>query len=84
MLGSTVLQGLKSVQGWFERVGALQACKAAARKVLQGRGLEALKGYLQKQPAPQSQHRDMQPCNSPPEVRLSCLNPEVRLHWCVD
>ncbi|XP_046870210.1 methionine--tRNA ligase, cytoplasmic isoform X2 [Hypomesus transpacificus] len=62
-----VLQGLKSVQGWFERVGALQACKAAARKVLQGRGLEALKGYLQKQPAPQSQHRDMQPCNSPPE-----------------
>lgn len=56
---------LSCVQGWFERVGALQACRAAARKVLQGKGLEALKTYMQRQPAPHSQRRDTQPSNSP-------------------
>ncbi len=49
---------LRSVRGWFERVGGLQACQAAAHRVLQGKGVEALKTFLQKQPATQTQRRD--------------------------
>lgn len=49
---------LRSVCGWFEWVGGLEACQAAARRVLQGNGVEALKTFLQKQPATQTQRRD--------------------------
>uniref|UniRef100_A0A7N8Y2T4 Methionine--tRNA ligase, cytoplasmic n=1 Tax=Mastacembelus armatus TaxID=205130 RepID=A0A7N8Y2T4_9TELE len=39
-------------------------CQSAAQKVLQGKGLQGLKSYLQRQPAPQSsQCRDTEPCN---------------------
>ncbi|KAJ8358934.1 hypothetical protein SKAU_G00154590 [Synaphobranchus kaupii] len=50
---------------WFERVGQLQACQSAAQAVLRGAGVEALKGYLQKQPVPNFQRRDPRPCNQP-------------------
>ncbi len=46
------------MRGWFERVGGLEACQAAARRVLQGNGVEALKTFLQKQPATPTQRRD--------------------------
>ncbi|XP_016107335.1 methionine--tRNA ligase, cytoplasmic [Sinocyclocheilus grahami] len=49
---------LRSVRGWFERVGDLAACQAAANRVLQGKGVEALKTFLQKHPATQTQRRD--------------------------
>ncbi|KAL2091441.1 hypothetical protein ACEWY4_013704 [Coilia grayii] len=52
---------LKSTRSWFEAVGVMPACKASAQSVFKGKGLEALKGYLQKQPAPhgpQAQHKD--------------------------
>ncbi|XP_063070956.1 methionine--tRNA ligase, cytoplasmic isoform X2 [Engraulis encrasicolus] len=51
----------KSTQSWFESVGSLPACQASAQSVFKGKGLEVLKAYLQKQPAPhgpQAQHRD--------------------------
>ncbi|KAG7478203.1 hypothetical protein MATL_G00078100 [Megalops atlanticus] len=54
---------LGQVRAWFERVGQLEACRSAAQAVLKGKGLEALKGYLQKQPVPHIQHRGAQPCN---------------------
>ncbi|XP_019900678.2 methionine--tRNA ligase, cytoplasmic isoform X3 [Esox lucius] len=68
-----VLGDQGKVQNWFERVGMLAACESAAQEVLQGKGLksEALKAYMQKQPAPphsQAQKRDNQPCNSPEQV----------------
>ncbi|XP_012696681.2 methionine--tRNA ligase, cytoplasmic isoform X2 [Clupea harengus] len=47
---------LKSTRTWFERVGVLPACQASVQTVLKGKGVEALKGYLQKQPAPHGQH----------------------------
>ncbi|XP_026121704.1 methionine--tRNA ligase, cytoplasmic isoform X1 [Carassius auratus] len=49
---------LRSVRGWFERVGGLKACQTAAHRVLQGKGVEALKTFLQKLPATQTQRRD--------------------------
>uniref|UniRef100_A0A673G4X4 Methionine--tRNA ligase, cytoplasmic n=1 Tax=Sinocyclocheilus rhinocerous TaxID=307959 RepID=A0A673G4X4_9TELE len=49
---------LRSVRGWFERVGDLAACQAAANRVLHGKGVEALKTFLQKHPATQTQRRD--------------------------
>lgn len=56
-----------SVRAWFDRVGAMHSCQSAAQKVLQGKGLQAMKSYMQKQPAPQSsQCRDTHPCNSSP------------------
>uniref|UniRef100_A0AAX7UX19 Methionine--tRNA ligase, cytoplasmic n=1 Tax=Astatotilapia calliptera TaxID=8154 RepID=A0AAX7UX19_ASTCA len=59
---ATVLQSLKA---WFDRVAAMNACQSAAQKVLQGKGLQGMKSYMQKQPAPQSsQCRETQPCNS--------------------
>ncbi|KAM6977853.1 methionine--tRNA ligase, cytoplasmic [Aplochiton taeniatus] len=45
----------KTLQGWFERVGDVPACQAAVQRVLQGKGQETLKSYLQKHPAPHSQ-----------------------------
>ncbi|XP_017264025.1 methionine--tRNA ligase, cytoplasmic isoform X2 [Kryptolebias marmoratus] len=57
----------ESVRTWFDRVAALHSCQSAAQKVLQGKGLQAMKSYVQKQPAPpSSQCRDAQPCNSSP------------------
>ncbi|XP_013859609.1 methionine--tRNA ligase, cytoplasmic isoform X2 [Austrofundulus limnaeus] len=56
-----------SVRAWFDRVAVMHSCQSAAQKVLQGKGLQAMKSYMQKQPAPQSsQCRDTQPCNSSP------------------
>ncbi|KAM3878115.1 methionine--tRNA ligase, cytoplasmic [Diretmus argenteus] len=53
----------KSVQAWFDRMTGIPGCQAAAQKVLQGKGLQGLKGYMQKQPAPQYSQR-RHPCNS--------------------
>uniref|UniRef100_A0A3P8QEC5 Methionine--tRNA ligase, cytoplasmic n=1 Tax=Astatotilapia calliptera TaxID=8154 RepID=A0A3P8QEC5_ASTCA len=54
-----------SLKAWFDRVAAMNACQSAAQKVLQGKGLQGMKSYMQKQPAPQSsQCRETQPCNS--------------------
>ncbi|XP_008318853.1 methionine--tRNA ligase, cytoplasmic isoform X2 [Cynoglossus semilaevis] len=56
----------KSVRSWFDRVNARQSCQSATQKVLQGKGLQGMKSYLQRQPAPQvNQPRDSQPSNSP-------------------
>lgn len=57
----------KSVKAWFDRVAAMHSCQSAVQKVLRGKGLQGMKSYMQKQPAPQSsQCRDTQPCNSSP------------------
>uniref|UniRef100_A0A669EWY5 Methionine--tRNA ligase, cytoplasmic n=1 Tax=Oreochromis niloticus TaxID=8128 RepID=A0A669EWY5_ORENI len=54
-----------SLKAWFDRVAAMNACQSAAQKVLQGKGLQGMKSYMQRQPAPQSsQCRETQPCNS--------------------
>lgn len=58
------------VQHWFDSVGVQAACESTAQT---GKGLmaEALKTYMQRQPAPyhgQCQGRGTQPCNGP-EVR---------------
>ncbi|KAM8868759.1 methionine--tRNA ligase, cytoplasmic isoform 1-T1 [Synchiropus picturatus] len=56
-----------SVKTWFERVAALHSCSSSAQKVLQGNGLQGLKGYMQRQPAPQSSHgRSSEACCSSP------------------
>uniref|UniRef100_A0A8D0A0J9 Methionine--tRNA ligase, cytoplasmic n=1 Tax=Sander lucioperca TaxID=283035 RepID=A0A8D0A0J9_SANLU len=65
---------------WFDRGAVLHSCESAAQKVLQGKGLQGMKSYMQRQPAPQSsQSRDTQPCNSnPAEVSIKpqiCLFP---------
>uniref|UniRef100_A0A3B3YD26 Methionine--tRNA ligase, cytoplasmic n=1 Tax=Poecilia mexicana TaxID=48701 RepID=A0A3B3YD26_9TELE len=60
-VSSLALSDHKSVKAWSDRVAAVRGCQSAAQKVLQGKGLEAMKSYMQKQPAPQS--RDTQPCN---------------------
>ncbi|XP_051270251.1 methionine--tRNA ligase, cytoplasmic isoform X1 [Dicentrarchus labrax] len=65
---SLALGECKSVKTWFDR-GAAVMCsfQAAAQKVLQGKGLQGMKSYMQRQPAPQSsQCRDTQSCNSNP------------------
>ncbi|XP_061074678.1 methionine--tRNA ligase, cytoplasmic isoform X2 [Conger conger] len=49
--------------GWFERVSVLQPCQLAVGAVLSGKGVEPLKGYLQKQPLPHIQRRETQPSN---------------------
>lgn len=46
------------VRGWFEQVGALAACQTAAHRVLQGKGPETLKAFLQKQSFAPTQRRD--------------------------
>ncbi|XP_026162428.1 methionine--tRNA ligase, cytoplasmic isoform X2 [Mastacembelus armatus] len=61
---SLALGEYKFVKAWFDRVAAIHSCQSAAQKVLQGKGLQGLKSYLQRQPAPQSsQCRDTEPCN---------------------
>ncbi|XP_053492097.1 methionine--tRNA ligase, cytoplasmic isoform X3 [Ictalurus furcatus] len=52
---------LRSVRGWFDRVGQLPACTKAVQKILPGKDLNALKNFLQKQPAPHSQRRENLP-----------------------
>lgn len=52
---SLVSGELHSVRGWFERVGLLPACTKAVQKILPGKELDALKNFLQKQPASQAQ-----------------------------
>uniref|UniRef100_A0A8D0A3L8 Methionine--tRNA ligase, cytoplasmic n=1 Tax=Sander lucioperca TaxID=283035 RepID=A0A8D0A3L8_SANLU len=67
-----------SVKAWFDRGAVLHSCESAAQKVLQGKGLQGMKSYMQRQPAPQSsQSRDTQPCNSnPAEIKPQiCLFP---------
>lgn len=57
----------KSVKLWFEHVNGMSACQLAAHKVLQGKGLQGMKSYMQRQPAPQSNHsRDTQLSSSSP------------------
>ncbi|XP_066520845.1 methionine--tRNA ligase, cytoplasmic [Hoplias malabaricus] len=58
----------QSVRGWFERVGQLPACEVAIQRVLHGKGLDALKSFLQKQPAPHLQRRDSPPSSNAPET----------------
>lgn len=57
----------KSVKAWFERGTNTHSFQAAAQKVLQGKGLQGMKTYLQRQPIPQStQCKEIQPCTSNP------------------
>ncbi|XP_071400643.1 methionine--tRNA ligase, cytoplasmic isoform X2 [Centroberyx affinis] len=64
---SLALGDHKLVQAWFDRVAGMQGCQAAAQKVLQGKGLQGMKSYMQRQPAPQSsQCRDTKSCSSSP------------------
>ncbi|XP_010730412.2 methionine--tRNA ligase, cytoplasmic isoform X1 [Larimichthys crocea] len=64
---SLALGECKSVKIWFDHGAAMHSLQCAAQKVLQGKGLQGMKSYMQKQPAPQSsQCRDTQPCNSSP------------------
>uniref|UniRef100_A0A8C5I1E9 Methionine--tRNA ligase, cytoplasmic n=2 Tax=Gouania willdenowi TaxID=441366 RepID=A0A8C5I1E9_GOUWI len=65
------LHDLKSERGslktWFDLVAAMHGCQSTAQKVLQGKGLQGMKSYMQRQPVPQSsQCRDAPPCNSNP------------------
>ncbi|XP_058869039.1 methionine--tRNA ligase, cytoplasmic-like isoform X1 [Acipenser ruthenus] len=62
---STFLPGdLKALRSWFERVCAVAACRKAVELILKGKGLQALKPYLQKQPAP-SQRAETPASNEP-------------------
>ncbi|XP_075966818.1 methionine--tRNA ligase, cytoplasmic isoform X1 [Anarhichas minor] len=62
---SLALGECTSVKAWFDRGAVMHSC--AAQKVLQGKGLQGMKSFMQRQPAPQSsQCRDAQPCNSNP------------------
>ncbi|XP_030230287.1 methionine--tRNA ligase, cytoplasmic isoform X1 [Gadus morhua] len=62
---SPALGEWRCVQAWFERLAGEEACQAAVLKVLPGKGLEVLKPFVQRQPAPaSSQRRDPQSCNS--------------------
>lgn len=65
----------KSVKAWFDRGALMHSFQSAAQKVLQGKGLQGMKSYMQRQPAPQSsQSRETQPCNSfPAEVLAGSL-----------
>ncbi|XP_070814645.1 methionine--tRNA ligase, cytoplasmic isoform X2 [Chaetodon trifascialis] len=64
---SLALGERKSVKTWFDRGAVMHSFQSAAQKVLQGKGLEGMKSYMQRQPAPRSsQHRDTEPCNSNP------------------
>lgn len=65
----------KLVKTWFDRGAVMQNFQSAAQKVLQGKGLQGMKSYMQRQPAPQSsQCRDKQPCNSSP-AEVSARSP---------
>lgn len=52
---------------WFNRVNGMSACQSSAENVLQGKGLQGMKSYMQRQPVLQSSHsRDAQPSSSSP------------------
>ncbi|KAJ8259435.1 hypothetical protein GJAV_G00169230 [Gymnothorax javanicus] len=53
------------LDGWFQRVSRLPACQSAVGAMLKEKGVELLKGYLQKQPLPLNQRREAKPCNQP-------------------
>ncbi|XP_038553437.1 methionine--tRNA ligase, cytoplasmic isoform X2 [Micropterus salmoides] len=60
---SLALSEHKCVKAWFDQ----HSFQSAVQKVLQGKGLQGLKSYMQRQPAPQiSQCSDARPCNSNP------------------
>ncbi|XP_041097683.1 methionine--tRNA ligase, cytoplasmic isoform X2 [Polyodon spathula] len=59
-----LLGDLKALRGWFERVCAVAACRKAVESILKGKGLQGLKPYLQKQPAP-SQRAETPTSNEP-------------------
>ncbi|XP_029682434.1 methionine--tRNA ligase, cytoplasmic isoform X1 [Takifugu rubripes] len=61
---STILGERNSVKAWFERGAKLQSIQSAAQKVLQGKGLQGMKTFLQRQPNPQS--KEIQTCTSSP------------------
>uniref|UniRef100_A0A8C2Z3Y0 Methionine--tRNA ligase, cytoplasmic n=1 Tax=Cyclopterus lumpus TaxID=8103 RepID=A0A8C2Z3Y0_CYCLU len=74
-----------SVKAWFDRGAVMHSCQSAAQKVLQGKGLQGMKIFMQRQPAPQSsQCRGTQPCNSNPAElkRLPHLSP-LKPHICL-
>ncbi|XP_074498772.1 methionine--tRNA ligase, cytoplasmic isoform X2 [Sebastes fasciatus] len=84
-----------SVKAWFDRGAVMHSFQSAAQKVLQGKGLQGMKSYMQRQPAPQSsQRRDTQPCNSSPaeedgervvseeEMEAAALNWSKGLNTC--
>lgn len=59
---------LRFVRGWFDGVDVQSACQTAAQKVLHGKSSEALKTFLQKLPATQTQRRDGPTSTSAAEV----------------
>lgn len=62
----------KCVKTWFDRGALMHSFQSAAQKVLQGKGLQGMKSYMQRQPAPQSsQSRETPPCNSSPAEVLA-------------
>lgn len=71
---------LQFVRGWFDGVGVLPACQAAAQRILHGKNPEVLKTFLQKLPITQTQRRDV-PTNSNPAEVLS--QPHVNTVVCV-
>lgn len=73
----------KCVKTWFDRGALMHSFQSAAQKVLQGKGLQGMKSYMQRQPAPQSsQSRETQPCNSSPaEVLSRIIGLAIRLFF---
>lgn len=62
----------KCVKTWFDRGALVHGFQSAAQKVLQGKGLQGMKSYMQRQPGPQSsQSRETAPCNSSPAEVLA-------------
>lgn len=62
----------KCVKTWFDRGALMHSFQSAAQKVLQGKGLQGMKSYMQRQPAPQSsQSRETAPRNSSPAEVLA-------------
>ncbi|XP_065128536.1 methionine--tRNA ligase, cytoplasmic isoform X1 [Paramisgurnus dabryanus] len=59
---------LRFVRGWFDGIGVLPACQAAAQKILHGKNPEVLKTFLQKLPTTQTQRRDVPTNSSPAEA----------------
>uniref|UniRef100_A0A8C5APP0 Methionine--tRNA ligase, cytoplasmic n=1 Tax=Gadus morhua TaxID=8049 RepID=A0A8C5APP0_GADMO len=79
----------RCVQAWFERLAGEEACQAAVLKVLPGKGLEVLKPFVQRQPAPASSQQEMEAaaltwsrgltaCTEPPEKSHPILPQEGR------
>ncbi|XP_073323866.1 methionine--tRNA ligase, cytoplasmic [Pagrus major] len=64
---SLALGECKCVKTWFDRGAVMHSFQSAAQKVLQGKGLQGMKSFMQRQPAPRSSLcRDTQQCNSSP------------------